>query len=201
MILSVFFFLMRNEYFFSHIKRTNQQYDLFLHKIITHLLLFTFVSLMSCVVTVTQLNVSCNWCAYTEVTTKKCISIMLKLKLDSKMTWLVHHSSFQIEWLRWSKWRIFWCENLYRKCRCTCSRITEIVVILLQAIVGYYRCWRCYFCRFSSCLCYCYCCCCCYRFCFWYRCRSRCFHHSLSLCDIHQFAYNFDYSWENLIWM
>lgn len=81
---------------------------------------------------------------------------MLKLKLDSKMTWLVHHSSFQIEWLRWSKWRIFWCENLYRKCRCTCSRITEIVVILLQAIVGYYRCWRCYFCRFSSCFCYCY---------------------------------------------
>lgn len=62
---------MRNEYFFSHIKRTNQQYDSFLHKIIKHLLLFTFVSRMSCVVAVTQLNVSCNWCAYTEVTTKK----------------------------------------------------------------------------------------------------------------------------------
>lgn len=45
------------------------------------------------------------------------------------------------------------------------------------------------------------CCCCCYRYCSWYLCRSRCFHHSLSLCDIQQFAYNFDYSLENLIWM
>lgn len=116
---------------------------------------------------------------------------MLKLKLDSKMTWLVHYSFFELDNCdgptgEYSGAKISQkipkhvLKNHWDCCDFSagdCRLLSPLTLLLFR------------------------CCCCCYRYCSCYRCRSRCFHHSLSLCDIQQFAYNFDYSWENFIWM